>query len=96
MPIWLIIPKNWYNWDYIWDKYEKFEYNGYTYELWLNDWIVNLKWFWIDKVIEAEDLYIQIYNFLIKDKNFPNNQTDKEKVFSHWFDTKYWFRKRKN
>lgn len=94
MPIWLIKFKSWWHeqFDII---YEDYSYNNNTYKIWLDYCVVNLQWFWIDKIIEAEEMYVSIYNFLIREKNIINNQSDIEKVNSHWFDPKYWFRTRK-
>jgi hypothetical protein len=81
--------------NYQFDKFDIIDYKWYKYKLFLLKWVVNLSGYWIPKIIPAEDLYLGIYDFFTQVKDIPNNQTDIEKVISHWLDPKYWFRKRK-
>jgi hypothetical protein len=51
------------------------------------------------KMISADEMYNKIYSWLcwsIDNPPIPNNQTDKEKIVSHGFDTKTSFRNVKN
>lgn len=52
----------------------------------------NLINFGIDKVLSPEEAFIQISNFLIREKEFTDNRSDIEKVESHGFDKKRSFR----
>lgn len=54
---------------------------------------VRLSDFNFAKVIPPEDAFIQISNWLSREKLIINKQTDKEKIISHGFDTKTSFRK---
>lgn len=51
--------------------------------------------FGIPQVLSAHDIYIQISNFLSKEKVIVDKRTDKEKIISHGMDTKTSFRKTK-
>jgi hypothetical protein len=44
------------------------------------------------RVLPAEDLWIQLSNWLSRTKDIPNNQTNKEKILSAGFDLKTSFR----
>lgn len=65
-------------------------------------YIPNLEKWGFAKIIPAEEMYMNIYDYLgwlIDNPEKPNNQTDKEKVASHGFDVKTSFRpkiKKKN
>lgn len=54
------------------------------------DFALDKYWFWT--FMTPQDAYIKIYNFIIKNKDIQNNQTNKEKIISHWFDYKKSFR----
>ena len=45
------------------------------------------------KVLSAEDCYLQIVNFITREKTITDNRTNKEKILSAGFDTKTSFRK---
>ena len=50
---------------------------------------------WLTKLIPAEEVWEKVYNYLssLKDKDIPDNRTDKEKIMSAGFDVKTSFRK---
>ena len=43
-------------------------------------------------VVPAEEMFIMIYNWLSRNKDIPNKQSNKEKIESHGFDVKRSFR----
>lgn len=47
------------------------------------------------KVFSAEEIWIMLYNWLIKETPIENKQTDKEKIVSKGFDLKHSFRNTK-
>jgi hypothetical protein len=47
------------------------------------------------RIVPPEDTFLKITDFLSRAKEIVNNQTDKEKIISHGFDTKISFRKEK-
>lgn len=47
----------------------------------------------LSKVFSAETIWLMLYDFLSRDKNIKNLQTDKEKIISFGFDIKTSFRK---
>jgi hypothetical protein len=49
--------------------------------------------FGFNKIISPDEAFLKITNFLLREKPVVNNQTDKEKIVSHGFDTKTSFRK---
>lgn len=53
---------------------------------------VKLSDFGFGKVIEPEEAFIKISNFIMREKEIPDNQSNKEKIVSHGFDLKTSFR----
>lgn len=49
--------------------------------------------FQFGKAMDAETAFIKITNFILREKEIINNQTNKEKIISHGFDWKTSFRK---
>lgn len=47
------------------------------------------------KVFSAEEIWVMLYNWLSKEKQIENKQTDKEKIVSKGFDLKHSFRNTK-
>ena len=43
-------------------------------------------------IVPAEEMFIMIYNWLSRNKDIPNKQTNEEKIESHGFDVKRSFR----
>lgn len=87
-PVILLAHESWFtkDTDFVWQS----KRTGYTFTSGIRN--IKLTNFWIDKFIPAEDAFIQISNFLIREKQFTNNQSNTEKIESHWFDNKRSFR----
>lgn len=56
---------------------------------------VKLSDYGFGRIIPPEEAFLKITDYLSREKAIPNNQTDKEKIVSHGFDTKTSFRKEK-
>jgi hypothetical protein len=56
---------------------------------------VKLGDFGFGRIVPPEEAFLKITDFLSREKQIKNNQTDKEKIVSHGFDTKTSFRKEK-
>lgn len=54
---------------------------------------IKLSDYGINKLVEANDMYIMISNWLSKEKEIEDNRTDKEKIVGKGFDYKKSFRK---
>lgn len=54
---------------------------------------IRLSDFGIQKIITAEEMWLRINNFLLREKKLPDNQTNREKILSAGFDLKTSFRK---
>lgn len=64
---------------------------------WRNDYQgiknIRLSDFGFGRVVDPEDAFVKISNFIMREKEIINNQTDKEKIVGHGFDLKTSFRK---
>lgn len=56
---------------------------------------VKLSDYGFGRIVPPEEAFLKITDFLSREKEIINNQTDKEKIVSHGFDTKTSFRKEK-
>lgn len=56
---------------------------------------VKLSDFGFASIIPPEEAFLKLTDYLSREKEIVNNQTDKEKIISHGFDTKISFRKEK-